>query len=164
MKNIFQSKTFKTIIMVLAVLAAALIIFSAGIQVGFRKAQFSCQWGENYEKNFGAPRSLISLPPDDGLVGGHGSFGKIIKINLPEIVIQNEREAEKVVTFDAQTQIRLFQKTIGSSVLKIGDTVVVIGTPADDSGVIHAEFVRVLPNGLPGQATTTEVSTTSRGR
>lgn len=144
MANYFESKTFKTVVYVLGVIVVVLAIFYAGIQVGFRRAEFSYRWGQNYERNFGGPRGMMGMPPDDGFINGHGSFGQIVRINLPQVVIKSPREAEKVVVVGDDTQIRSLRDQIKASDLKVGDSVVVIGAP-DDNGQIKAGIIRILP-------------------
>jgi len=155
MNNFFHSRFFKVMIYSLAVIFIALIIFYAGIQVGLRKSFFSSRWGENYGRNFGGLRGgMIGLPPGDEPIGGHGTFGQIIRINLPQVVIKSPQDVEKIIVIGADTQIRELRGIINSSELRVGETVVVIGSP-DSSGLIDADLIRVLPPAPGSKATST---------
>jgi len=156
MNNFLNSKVFRGVVYTLGVIFVALVIFYAGIQVGFHKADFSSRWGENYGQNFGGPRgsSTAGLPPGDEPIGGHGTFGQIIKINLPQIIIKSPQEAEKIIVISGDTQIRQMRNNIKPTDLKVGEVVVTIGSP-DNAGLIDADLIRVLPQAPTSRATTT---------
>ena len=82
----------------------------------------------------------------------HGITGKILKINLPQIMVDGKDGVEKNIIIGEQTFIRQFRDEVQASDLKIGDTIVVIGAP-NANGQIVATLVRVL--------STTPVSATS---
>ena len=143
-KKIFDSKSsFKILWIILAVILA-LLIFSAGVTVGFYKASFGHAWEENYEHNFG-------LRPDhpmfDNFPNANGAAGKIIKIQLPTIIVQDRDATEKVILLSSDTQIEEMKEIITANALKIDDFVVVIGTP-NTQGQIEAKFIRVMPLGI----------------
>ena len=140
--GIARSKTFQGVILGLGIVIAALFIFQAGIFIGYRKASFSYRWGENYHRNFGGPRGgfLRGRFPND-FVNPHGTFGQIIKIELPVITIQG-REAEKTIIANNTTIIRKFSDELKPSDLKVNDAVVVVGDP-NEEGQIKAKLIRV---------------------
>jgi len=72
-----DSKNFKKVIYVLGALFILSFVFQAGMIAGFRKASFSRDWGDNYERNFGPMRKvppfmkggLLDLPNAHGAIG-----------------------------------------------------------------------------------------------
>jgi len=150
-KKFFESKTFKTILYTLGVLAVISLIFQAGMMAGFRKASFGRDWGDNYAMNFGsphrgAPKMIGGELGDFGnLPNAHGAIGRIIKIELPTIIVLDEKEnTEKVVLISDKTEIRKVRDSAIKEDLKIDDHIVVIGSP-NSSGQIEAMLIRLLP-------------------
>ncbi len=142
----FQSKLFKIILLGIGGLAALLLAFKAGEFVGYKKANFSCRWGENYHKNFGGPRNGIlgDFSDQDDFMGAHGTSGQIIKIDPAAIVIKSQNSVEKIIAVKNGTVIKRFMDTIKLSDLKTDDYIVVIGDP-NDAGQIEAKFIRLMP-------------------
>ena len=154
--KIFQTKWFKIAVYAIAGIIIFLVGFKTGTFVGLRKAGFSYQWGENYHKNFGGPRGGFMAPfmMDEEYLNPHATFGKIIKIELPEIIIQGQSEAEKSVLIKDDTSIRRLSEIIKGADLKVGDQVVIVGEP-DNSGQISAKLIRVMPASPSSSASTT---------
>lgn len=152
-KKILESKNFRAVIYTIGVLLIIFLIFQAGMIVGFRKASFGRDWGDNYAMNFGGPQRGSKVM---GMMGGefgdfgnlpnaHGTIGKIIKIELPTIIVLDEQDnTEKVVVLSDQTEIRKVRDSIIKDELKIDDHIVVIGAP-NSSGQIEARLIRFLP-------------------
>ncbi|MDR3519737.1 MAG: hypothetical protein P4L63_02535 [Candidatus Pacebacteria bacterium] len=145
--RVFESKTALKVLCGIGIMLVALLIFYAGVNVGFHKASFGRAWGENYERNFG-------FGPDHPLLGtdnfpnANGAIGKIIKIELPTIIVQDKDNTEKVVLLGNDTKIEKAMTSIQQSDLSVNDFVVVIGSP-NDQGQIEAKFIRVMPLGMP---------------
>lgn len=142
-----HSKTFRWILVGVGAVLVALLIFQGGVFVGYRKANFSYRWGENYHQNFGGPRG--GFLRDMGMFGGdfanpHGTFGRIIKLELPRVTVQGQ-DAEKVILVKDSTVIQRFRDTVQAKDLKVGDNVVVIGSP-NNAGQVEAEFIRIVPS------------------
>ena len=137
--------TLKRIIVVLGGLAAVILIFGAGIFIGEMKARFSYRWAENYQRNFAGPRAGFlggfPAPPGGDFIESHGVFGQIIKINS-DLVIKGQNNVERVVLINADTAIEKGRTTIKKEDLKVGDNLVIIGSP-DDQGQIEAKLIRV---------------------
>ena len=146
-RKVFDSKTSFRILCGIGIAIVALLIFSAGVDVGFHKASFGRAWGENYEHNFGfvPNRPIIG---EDNFPNANGAIGKIIKIELPTIIVQDKDNTEKVVLIKNDTQIQEMRAPITSSDLKIDNFVVIIGEP-NTQGQIEAKFIRVMPLGMP---------------
>ncbi|MFA6552136.1 MAG: hypothetical protein WCT19_01390 [Candidatus Paceibacterota bacterium] len=146
--NFFKSKTFLRILYGIGIAAAVLLVFNAGMIVGFRKASFSYNFGENYYRAFGhgemkIPNGIPGFLFDD-LSGAHGAAGKIIKVSLPTFIIEDKNNVEKVIRLNDDSTIKLFRNNVGSTSISVGNFAVVIGSPNDKSE-IDASFVRILP-------------------
>ena len=148
-KSFVQSKIYKIIILSLLVFIVLFLVFNAGMAVGFRKAKFSYQWGENYYKNFASPRggmlhgAFRNFEGKD-FINSHGAAGQILKINGSEIVIKGQDGVEKIIIIKEDTSIVRFREAIKVSDLKVDEFITIIGSPTDD-GKIEAKFIRVLP-------------------
>jgi hypothetical protein len=143
LKKIFESKVLIGILYGIGIVIIILVVFSVGVSVGFNKASFGRDWGNNYERNFG----MQPMPPfgQDNFPNAHGSIGKIIKIELPTIIVQDQDQTEKVVLIKDDTKIQKMRDTIAATDLKVDDFVVVIGLP-NNQGQIEAKFIRMMPS------------------
>ena len=56
LKDFSQSTRFKGALYGIGFTLIILLIFQAGIFIGYRKAAFSYRWGENHYQTFGGPR------------------------------------------------------------------------------------------------------------
>ncbi|MEI6478931.1 MAG: hypothetical protein WCO18_01420, partial [bacterium] len=132
----------------LFILGIILFIFQTGILVGYKKAFFSCHVGENYYNGFeekgGDEPFLPNLDPEKNLPNANGAIGSIIKISLPSIIVADKDGVEKNIDVTDDTIYRQSKKDILSTDLKIGDFVVIIGSP-EDNGNIAAKLIRILP-------------------
>ena len=146
-KKIFEGKGPFRILCGIGILIIALLIFSAGINVGFHKASFGRAWGENYERNFGMMQNRPMFGQDN-FPNANGAIGKIIKITLPTIIVQDKNNTEKVISIKDDTQIQKIRENITKNDLKVDDFIVVIGNP-NEQGQIEAKFIRVMPSGMP---------------
>ncbi len=73
--KLFQSKEFKTVLWIIGGMAIFLVVFKLGTLVGFRKANFSYRWGENYHENFAGPRQgFFKGFNDRDFIDAHGVF------------------------------------------------------------------------------------------
>lgn len=146
LKNIHKSQTVRGILMGLGIAVIALLIFQAGQIVGYRKARFAGNFGNNFERNFLGPRSGgIKVLFNGGMPGGHGAAGEIITINLPQIIVSGPDNVEKIISVGTTTQIHRFREEIGADDLKTGDFIVVLGSP-NESGQIEAKLIRIMPS------------------
>ena len=149
MLQFFESKILVKILYCVGIVIVLILIFSAGISVGFRKASFGRSWGENYERNFGM-MSRDGIMQNRPFLGGdtfpnsHGAVGKIIKITLPTIIVQDKDNTEKVVLIKEDTKIQEAKINLKNTDLKIDDFVVIIGSP-NTQGQIEAKFIRLMP-------------------
>ena len=144
-KELLQSKVPKKILYGIGIAVIALVIFQAGVFVGYHKAAFSYRWGDNYYRTFGEPQKRFGKDfPRGGFSDAHGATGEIIKIDLPTLVVQGQDNIEKIVVIKNDTAIRRSRDTAQQMDLKIDDFVVVIGSP-NDQGQIEAKLIRLMP-------------------
>ncbi len=131
MKKLLHSHKFKKILIGLGALVTLLIVFQAGILVGFHRANFSHRLGENYGEH---RKEFLNT---------HGALGRIVSISLPTIIIEDREKVEKVVRADEDTEIRGGHEQMHLTDLQIGDTIAVIGKP-DENAQIEAKLIRLL--------------------
>ena len=151
-KNTLHSKGLKITIIIIAVLAIAFAVFQAGVFVGFHKASFLFKSGDNFYGAFGNRNDRLTNGMGmggqmfkDEFSGGHGAIGKIVKINLPNIVVIGPDNIEKSILVDENTNVHI-QRTVASTEnLTIDQYISVLGTP-NDQGQIMAKFIRIMPN------------------
>lgn len=140
----FHSKVFKISFVAVAAVIAALLIFRLGVFVGYRKANFSYRWAENYHKNFGGSREgFFNDFYEKDFIDGHGVSGSIMKIDGNVLAIKSEDNTEKAVSISDKTVIRSRMDIIKIADLKVDDRIVIIGSP-NDQGQIEAKFIRVM--------------------
>ena len=141
--TIFRSPWFALALKIFVALVAALLIFQLGMYVGFRKANFSFGWGDNYHLTFGGPKGgFIRGFEGKDFVNGHGTAGTIASISSDGIVIKGADGVEKMVTISGKTSIVKGRSALKTIDLRVDDMVTVIGQPAND-GTINAEIIRV---------------------
>ena len=146
-KKILESKIMVKVLYGIVIIIIALLIFSAGISVGFHKASFGRAWGENYERNFGMMPNRPMFGRDN-FPNANGAIGKILKITLPTIIVQDRDNTEKVILTKNDTKIQKLKENITTNDLKIDDFIVVIGNP-NEQGQIEAKLIRIMPIGMP---------------
>jgi hypothetical protein len=141
--DLFESKFSVKILYGIGYIVILILVFSLGMSVGFHKASFGRAWGDNYERNFG----MMPEPPGFGknnFPNAHGAIGKIIKIELPTIIVQDKNNTEKVILIKNDTKIQQIKKDIEQKNLKMDDFVVIIGSP-NNKGQIEAKLIRIMP-------------------
>ncbi|MCM2338977.1 MAG: hypothetical protein NDI62_00770 [Burkholderiales bacterium] len=144
LKEIFEKKVSNAFLITLGLIITAILIFSAGVSVGFRKASFGRAWGENYERNFGMRPNKMMFEKDN-FPNSHGAIGKILKIELPNIIVQDKDNTEKIILVKEDTKIQKMMSEIKSTDLLINDFIVTIGSP-NEEGQIEAKLIRVMPS------------------
>lgn len=148
LKEVVDSKCFKKIIIVVSIIIILTVVFGAGLGIGYRKARFSYQWGDNYHKMFGGPRQgfMRQMPPPfrmtDDFINSHGTTGSIIKIDGGSLIIKGNDNVEKTIVVTDKTAIVSGRQNIKVSDLRVGDLTVTIGSP-NNSGQIEAKLIRV---------------------
>ncbi len=139
----------KLVIIGLLCFAVAVFVFGIGVWVGQERAEFSFSWAENYHRDFGGPdQGFFGNFPDQGFINGHGIFGKVIKIDGNDLIINGQDNVEKTIVVSSQTTIRNNASLIKLSDIKLNDILTVIGSP-DSQGEIDAKFIRIFPSPSP---------------
>lgn len=152
LKDFFQSKLFKRILCGVGTVVVLLVVFQAGMYVGFRKANFSYKWGENYHRNFGGPRGgFFGDFKGEDFTGANGVAGQIIKIDAQKLTVKGSDNVEKIVLIKADTTINKLRGTIKLADLKVNDYVVAIGEP-NNLGQIEAKLIRLMPPPPPARS------------
>lgn len=148
-KNLFGSNNnnMKTVMYTLGVLVVISIIFQAGVFVGFHKAGFSRDLRNNYYENFGPKKSgpMSKMGLGERFPNAHGAIGKIIKIDLPSIIVQDKDNIEKIVLIKDDTKILRQKIELNKEDLVIDSFIVVIGSP-NSNGQIESKLIRIMPN------------------
>jgi hypothetical protein len=155
-KHLSQSKTFRVAVIVTGVLLVALLSFSAGVNVGLRKAKFSYAFGEQYERNFsagplgvgrgtmmGAPMMPFADLNDRDFRNGHGLAGEVISVSDGSLVVKDVFGNENTISVDGDLLVKNGRNDIQLSDLTKGTKIIVIGKPGDN-GMVEAEFIRVI--------------------
>ena len=125
-----------------------LLIFKAGMMVGYRKAGFSYRWGDSYHRNFAGPRKgFLRDFRDRDFIDGHGTFGEILSIDGAKFVVRGRDNMEKIISTDDKTVLQRGRDTVRLQDLRVGDFIVTIGSP-NNEGQIEAKFIRIMPASL----------------
>lgn len=145
-KNFLQSDKTKHILLGILITVIALLIFQAGVFVGYKKASFSFRAGDNFYRTFGEHGFQQKLPGMGMMdpTNAHGTIGTVASILLPKVIIADRDGVEKTVLVDNKTDLRRFRDSIKPEDLKTGEMIMVIGEP-NDNGQIEARLVRIMP-------------------
>ncbi|MFH1183068.1 MAG: hypothetical protein V1690_02290 [Candidatus Moraniibacteriota bacterium] len=146
-KKTLKAKSAKIVALIVGAILIALLGFAGGMSAGFHKARFSCNWGENYERNFMGPsqREPMGFFRDfEGreMRNAHGLAGKIISITDNKLIIQDRDNKENTVSVTDKTKIKQRRDELEIGDLKQNDEIIVVGNP-DDNGVVNADLIRV---------------------
>lgn len=140
-----QKKILGITLIVFGVVIVALCIFKAGMIVGFQKASYIENFGQRYYETFGGPRMGMGRGMmGDNTPGGHGVTGKVVKIELPNVIVESPDNIEKIVVIDEKTQVRSLRESLTTKDIKVDDRIVVLGSP-DEKGQIVAKLIRIFP-------------------
>jgi len=138
----------KKAVLTLIILVIFGFVFMVGVKLGQVKAGYYCSWLENYHRNFAGPREgFFRKGPmmmfNQGFFESHGNFGEIIQINNDSFVIKDlKNNVEKLIIINSNILIKKGYENLKFSDLKIGDRVVIIGSP-NNQGQIEARLIRV---------------------
>lgn len=152
LKQITESKKIKILIVSIILSAILFGAFQAGVFIGFHKASFLFKSGDNFYKSFGERNdkvvdsmSIGGRMFKDEFSGGHGAVGKIIKVNLPNIILIGPDNIEKIIVVSENTSIRYGRQTSSINSLNTDQNISVLGTP-DNEGRIIAKYIRIVQN------------------
>ncbi len=131
-----QSSKTRTILWILGAAIVVLLVFGAGVLVGYHGAFYVGRFGENYYRNF-----FGEFPPGR-MANGHGVAGEVIDVASSSLSVRDADGDESSVAIEPATVIREADRTIMLSDVQVGNGVVVIGAP-NENGQIEAQFVRI---------------------
>jgi len=144
-KTVLRNTKVKWTIYILVCIFFALVIFQAGMYVGFKKAGYSFRTGEEYFREMnGQPDSHFMGIDRNDFTNSHGAIGKIITINLPSVIISDKDGIEKTIIVSTSTSIRQMKNQLTAADLKVDDFLTVIGEPNANAG-IDAKLIRIMP-------------------
>ncbi len=147
-KNLFQASNTSKIILTLVALLVLLLIFQAGMFVGYNKGSFTSRWDDRYfrgpngQKDFRSPMFEM-MQRGDG-INPHGAFGEIISKDQSRLIVKGQNTAEEIININTDTIIRKHRDLASTSDLVIGGNVVIIGEP-NANGEIDAKLIRIMP-------------------
>ncbi|MFA6273999.1 MAG: hypothetical protein WC662_02455 [Candidatus Paceibacterota bacterium] len=152
LEKVLKSKVLVKVLYIVGVVIIIGLIFSAGTFVGFHKASFGCAWGDNYYKNFGMGMSKIGQGGpmknfgmmNDYFPNAHGVIGKILKIELPNMIVLDKDNFEKIIVIKNDTLVHQMREVVTVNNLKVDDFVTIIGSP-NSQGQIEAKLIRIMP-------------------
>lgn len=141
----------KWIIAGLVAIVLLFLAFGFGVFVGEKKAKFSYRWAEQYHKLFAGPSAGFfgewKKFPRGEFMSAHGIFGEVIEKKEKEFVVKDRGDIEKVILIGEKTIIQKGREKLKKEDLKVGNFVVVIGSP-NEEGKIEAKIIRIF-NGEP---------------
>jgi hypothetical protein len=141
MSSTHPSATLKWILLAVATLAVALLIFHAGLALGERRALERIR-----PVSDGAPGPMGGgMLPYGFLPDGHGTVGSIKSIALPILTVTQRDGEEELVTVTASTTIEDGARRLAPSAITVGQQVIVIGEPGSIEDAIQAELIKVFP-------------------
>jgi len=145
-KPYLKKYAFPLAIVALIWLVVLLMAFRLGLNLGQRKAEFTCQWSENYRRNFGGPPpgAFLQFFDRDDMVRPHGVFGRVIGTATGTLIIKQNDGVETSVAVTDDTVIELLRQRVPLSEAHVNEMAVVIGEP-NDQGQIVATFIRLMP-------------------
>lgn len=147
-KDITRTKRIQVLAVVIIFIAIVLGTFQAGVFVGFSKASFLFKSGDNFYRAFGNRDDRLMGKNGglfrDELSGGHGAVGKIVKVNLPSIVVVGPDRIEKEVIVNENTSVHHLRETSSINNLAVDQFISVLGVP-NDQGQIIGKFIRIAP-------------------
>ncbi len=150
MKNYFRSNAVSKIILALSILLVILLIFQAGVLMGYRQGFFASNWNGAHGQYMTSPDSIFApFIHDSDDVNPHGAIGNIVSIHFPSLLIKGPNSAEQVVNISSTTSIRFMHGNASTSDLVPGNSVIIVGEP-QSNGSISAAFIRIMPMPNPG--------------
>lgn len=140
--NPFMTPRNRMIAIIVGSLVLVLLVFQAGISVGYHKARFSYDSGNRmYRVIQGNERPG---EPFFNAETAHGATGRVVSVNLPEFLIASPDNVEKTIRVSSSTIVRKFRTQGVTGDIHVDDYALVLGDP-DMSGRIQAKFIRVMP-------------------
>ncbi len=132
-KKIVNSKKIEYILVTLGFIAVVIFVFHIGEDFGYRRAEItSHSMGNNHNRGF----------LSDDQTNTHGVVGNVASIINNKLLVVDDDGTEKTVLISTSTIIRKQHDTITPDVIKVDDSVIVIGQP-NTNNEIEAKIIRV---------------------
>lgn len=146
-KELLRSQTFQGVIVGVTASIIALVIFQAGVFVGFRKAAFMHRFRDVEHHDGGSRGAFFDMPVrgPGKFISSDGAAGKVVSVSLPTFVVADHANVEKVVRVGGDTLIRRFDQEIRPEDIAVDEFIVVLGKPNEQSE-IDAKLIRILPS------------------
>lgn len=146
MNTILDSKKTRAILWIIGGFAVVLVVFGAGMVVGYRQGVFASHFGKDYLANFRGGVSMMAdvLPGGPPPLNQYGMAGTVLGVDPSSSVISVEGPSgdEGWVVVNGGTMIREENRTISLRNVVPGNTIVVIGDP-NGQGQVLARFIRI---------------------
>ena len=151
LKQLVPSPRVRVILWCAGAVILASLIFHAGVAVGSHRHLRSGagEWG------FRGPGFVLGLP-HEFMHPGHGTVGIIEKISTSSLMIATRDGDSDTVLLSGATIVRRDAGDASSTVLQIGEHVIVLGAPThilDSDDAINATFIRVIREATTGTTT-----------
>jgi hypothetical protein len=150
MNDFLKAPKTKMLLWILCGVLVVLITFGLGVAIGYRRAIFASDFGENYYHNlygdpFGNPMVGVM---NNGPLTIHGVVGQVIDVGSTTMSVENLNGNEESVFVASNTPIREMNNMIPLVEIDVGDHVTVIGEP-NQNGQVEARFIRVFTAPMP---------------
>ena len=146
MNTILNSKKTRAILWIVGGIATVLVVFGAGMVVGYRQGIFASRFGRDYLANFRGGVSMMAdvMPGGPPPLNQYGIAGTVLGVDPSSSVISVEGPSgdEGWVVVNGRTMIREENRTVPLTDVIPGNTIVVIGDP-NGQGQVLARFIRV---------------------
>ena len=116
-KKIISNTLARRIIVTLGIVIAILVVFDAGMAVGFRRASF---------------------------MDNNSAFGRITKMDQDSFFVHGPQGVDKLVLYNDKTIVRNMRERMSPDVLKLNDYVAVVGT-SNNACQLEAKIIRLVP-------------------
>lgn len=129
MTDFLKSSKTKAILWIVSGIVILLLVFGFGIAVGYRRALFASEFGENYYHNFSGGMRGGMMPPGGPPIALHGVAGEVIDIESSTISVRDSMGNEDSVAVLATTPIREMDNYITINDVDAGEGIIAIGEP-----------------------------------
>ncbi len=133
MSDFFKLPKTRTLLYTLSGILVLLVVFGAGIVVGYRRALFAVAW---------SGRMFRHMPGAFGPFDAHGVAGEVTQVSTSTITVVSSDGNERTVSISSGTLIRGMTGALTMAEIKAGDRVTILGDPEPD-GQVFARFIRV---------------------
>lgn len=145
LEELLKSSRFQSVTIIIGFALVFLLLFQAGMYVGYRKAAFSYNMGDNYYRAFrGHGPTPFHMPIRGDFVGSDGTVGKVVSVHLPMIVLTSRDNTERAAIVDDKTIVLQGSETTTPGTIQPDDFIVILGSPNEDSQV-QAKLIRIVP-------------------